>query len=231
LQLLHWNCKGALAVLSDILFLAKSYQIFCFQESLFLPISNFNVPGYYSIRSDITSSSSRGLCLLIRKDCRFSVAVVDLSNIIHSSIELQAILLYCSLDFFILIINLYRHPKIPFFFYSNLCAAVSAYKYAYILGDFNAHYHAWSDPRIDRQGEAVIRACDAFNLIVMNDGLSTFISSSGQASSTIDLSIASCDARILTSVSTLQDLHDSNHFPVSIVLAGTSPSTFRFSKA
>jgi len=66
-------------------------------------------------------------------------------------------------------------------------------------------------------------------MIVLNDGLSTFISSSGQASSTIDLSIASRNFGLLASASTLQDLYGSDYFPVSISVACTSPSMYRFS--
>jgi len=155
--------------------------------------------------------------------------VADLSNLSHPSVELQGILLFCSLDSPILIVNLYRHPntKTPSVFYSNLFAAVSTYKYSLILGDFNAHHHIWGDARIDGQGDAIARACDSYNLLIMNDGLSTFISSSGMASSTIDLSIASRELRILASVSTLQESLGSDS--VRISLADTSPSTYRFS--
>jgi len=60
----------------------------------------------------------------------------------------------------------------------------------------------------------------------MNDGYPTFISSSGHASSSIDLSIGSRDLRLLSSTIILQDLHGSDHFPISISLAETSPSFF-----
>jgi len=47
------------------------------------------------------------------------------------------------------------------------------------------------DLRVDCQGDVIMRACNAHSLIVLNDGSPTFISSSGHASSNIDLSIAS----------------------------------------
>jgi len=81
---------------------------------------------------------------------------------------------------------------------------------------------------VDGQGDAIVRACDAHNMIVLNDGLPTFISSLSQASSTIDLSIASRNFGLLASVSTLQDLYGSDHFPVSISVVSTSPSMYRF---
>jgi len=177
------------SALPDILHLAKSFQVLCIQESLLLPLTNFNVPGFFCIRSDISSPGARGLCLLIRQDYRFSL--VDLNHLSHPSVELQAIFLHCSLDSPVLIVNLYRHPnsKTPFTFFSNLFSAASAHKYSLILGDFNAHHQVWSDDKIDEQGDAIVRACDAHNLIIQNDGLLTFIFSSGRARTTIDLSL------------------------------------------
>jgi len=74
-----------------------------------------------------------------------------------------------------------------------------------------------------------VRVCDNYSLMVLNDGQPTFISASGQASSTIDLTIASRDLGLLSSVSTLRDLHGSDHFPVSISVAKASPSSYKFS--
>jgi len=154
----------------------------------------------------------------------------SLNSLAHSSIEFQAILLYCSLDSPILVINLYRHPNIKTssLFYSNLFAAASAHKFSLILGNFNTHHHAWGDARIDGQGDAILRTTDLHNMVITNDGRHTFISSSGHASS-IDLSIASHDLRFLVSNATLQDLHGSDYIPVSVFVAEISPSTFQFS--
>jgi len=227
LHLFHWNYRGASSSLPDILHLARSYQVIYIQESFLLPSTNFNVPSFTCIRSD-TSPGTRGLCTLIRTDYRFSL--VGLNHLSHSSVEAQALLLYCSLDFPVLIINLYRpNSKTPSIFYSNLFAAVSASKYALIIGDFNAHHQVWGDIRVGGQRDAIVSACEAHNIIVLNDGLPTFISSSDQASSTIDLSIASRNFGLLASVSTLQDLYGSDHFPVSIFIANTSSSRYRFS--
>jgi len=155
---------------------------------------------------------------------------MDFQGLIHPSVEFQGILLHCSLDSPILVINFYRHPNTntPFLFYSNLFAVASGYKYVLILGDFNAHHLAWGDSRVDGQGEDILRACDAHNLVIMNDGHPTFLSSSGHFSSSIDLSICSRALSLLASSITLLDLHGSDHFPISVTLAETSPATFLF---
>jgi len=229
LQLVHWNCRGASGALPEILCLAKDFQVICIQETILLPVSNFRIPGFTCVRKDINSPGARGLCTAIRTDFCFSV--VDINHLSHSSLEMHAILLQCSLDSPVLIINMYRHPnaRTPFSFYDNLFSAISSYKYILVVGDLNAHHHAWGDPRMDCQGDAIMRACDAHSMVVINDGSSTFISSSGHASSVIDLTIASRDLGLLATANTLRDLHGSDHYPVSVSIVNASPSRYCFS--
>jgi len=143
----------------------------------------------------------------------------------HYSIELQAILLHCSLDSPVLIYFVIRTLKLsPFFI------AISSLRYTnfYLSWEIlTLITMAWGDTRIDEQGDAILRTSNAHNMIIIvhHHGFPTFISSLGHASSLIDLFIASRDLRLLSSTSILQDLHGSDHFPVSISVAETSPST------
>jgi len=120
----------------------------------------FNISSFHIIRNDVTSSGVRGVCALVRNNFLFSV--FDTSNLTHSSLEMQGFLLHCSLDALILIINVYRHPNHNTLFsvYSTLLSRISAFKYVFVVGDFNAHHHAWGDPRIDKQGEQIVRVLD-----------------------------------------------------------------------
>jgi len=52
----------------------------------------------------------------------------------------------------------------------------TTYKYSFILGDFNAHHHVWGDVNVDGQEDSIVRASDAYNFIIMNDGSPTFLS-------------------------------------------------------
>jgi len=132
---------------------------------------------------------------------------IDCQHFSHSSIEM-GIQLHCSLDFPIILFNKYRHPNTntPFSFFSALFSAAAAYKYSLILGDLNAHHQAWGNPRIDGQGEVILRASDANNLLFLNDGSNTLISSSGSSSSIIDLSISSSALAPTSSSFILSDL-------------------------
>jgi len=65
--------------------------------------------------------------------------------------------------------------------------------------------------------------------VIMNDGSPTFLSSPNFSSSVIDLTIVSRPLAILTDVTTTQDLHDSDHFPVRILVRNVCSSYFRHS--
>jgi len=228
LRLLHWNCRGAMSSLTDLQHLANSYDIICLQESLLSPSSRFSILGFHIIRQDVVSPGNRGLCVLIRDNYLFFQ--IDVSGISHSSIEVMGLLLHCSLDAPITLFNFYRHPNTntPLHVYNSLFNKASSAKYSLIVDDFNAHHQAWGDVRIDRQGEHILRSIDDHELILLNDGATTFLSSSGSSSSSIDLAISSRDLGLLASTFTFTDSCGSDHFPVSITIYNTSPSSFRF---
>jgi len=219
--------------MADLQLLTTSYDVICFllqellQESLLLPSSRLNIIGFHAIRQDVVSSGARGLCVLIRNNYLFSS--LDVSCNSHSSIEIMDLILHCSLDAPITTINLYRHPNTntPFHVYSSLFNMVLPTKYSLIVGDFNAHHQAWGDTRIDKQGEHILHSINDHQFILLNDGAVTFLS--GSSSSSIDLAVSSRDLGLLASFSTTTDLRGNDHFPVSIIISDTSPSSLRFS--
>jgi len=99
-----------------------------------------SISGFNPVRSDI-NPNLRGLCSFVRKDFNFSV--IDVSGISHHSVEIQGILVQCSLDSPVVLLNVYRHLNsfTPFSFFRSLSSFISTKKYA-ILGDLNAHHPA-----------------------------------------------------------------------------------------
>jgi len=43
----------------------------------------------------------------------------------------------------------------------------SAFKYAMLVADFNAHHYAWGDGRIDHQGDLVLQVCDNYQMVLL----------------------------------------------------------------
>jgi len=187
-----------------------------------------SIPGFKSVRLDITRPGLRGLCILIRNDYSFSV--VDLRGISHPSVEILGVSLSCSLDSPVAIFNIYRHPNLqtPFSFYRRLFSCILSIKHVLLLGDFNAHHPAWDTGKQDRSGELLYRSYESTNLVLLNDGSCTHISPPGLSNSTIDLSLATCGLAPLCEFSVEPDSHGSDHFPVNILINETAPSVRRF---
>jgi len=134
-----------------------------------------SISGFNLVRADIIGPNLRGLCLFVRKDFNFSI--IDVSRLAHHSVEILGILVHCSLDSPVVLLNVYRHPNspTPFSFFHSLFSFISTHKYAILLGDFNAHHPAWDDGRQNRSGEYIFRNLEAFGVVNLNDSTNTYI--------------------------------------------------------
>jgi len=228
LRILQWNCRGARDKLVDLQRFASEYHVICLQESLLSSTSHISIPGFRSVRLDITRPGLRGLCTLVRNDYRFSV--VDLHGISHPSVEILGVSLFCSLDSPVVILNIYRHLNLqtPSSFFHKLFFYTLSFKYALLLGDFNAHHPIWDNSRQDRPGELLYQNYETTSLILLNDSSCTHISPPGTLNSTIDLSFATCGLAPLCVFSVEPDSCGSDHFPINISINETAPSVKRF---
>jgi len=189
LNIIHWNSRGIRNKIPEIQSIAINTHILCLQETLITSASQFNISGFKHVNLVSSSSNVHGLSTLIHNDYQFSI--VDCNALALPSVEVLGIRLYCSLAESLYIFNIYHHPGIntPFSFYRKLFGLSSSYKYVIFLSDFNARHSDWHDFRTDSQGENISRACDAFGLVVLNNGSPTFLSSPNFSSSIIDISI------------------------------------------
>ncbi|XP_077261894.1 uncharacterized protein LOC143897261 [Temnothorax americanus] len=152
----------------------------------------------------------------------------DVSCIGHPSVEMLAIAVpFQEQELFIC--NLYRHTgqDTPAAFFNNLFTFAQQFKYALFVGDFNAHHPDWFDTRKDIIGEYIADAVIEQNLVLLNDGTSTFCNIVGNIYSIIDLTIASPN---LATICTYdyerdEDLRGSDHLPIIIRI--NSPLTPR----
>jgi len=191
-------------------------------------MSRMSISKFNPVRSDINGLNLRGLCSFVRKDFNFSV--IDVSGISHYSIEIQGILMQCSLDSRMVLLNVYRHPNsfTPFSFFRNFFSFISTYKYAILVGDFNAHHLAWDDGKQNRSGEYIFRNLETFSVVILNDDISTYISPPGSCSSIIDLTFITRDLVALCEVVTEMDSCGSDHFPIYITINETMATSKRF---
>jgi len=228
LRILQWNCRGARDKLVDLQRLASEYHVIFLQESLLSPTSHLSIAGFKLIRLDITRPGLRGLCTLIRNDYSFSI--VDLRGIYHPSVEILGMFLSCSLDFLLVIFNIYRHPNLqtPFSFYRRLFSYILSFKHVLLLGDFNAHHPAWDNGKQDRSGKFLYRNYESYNFVLLNDGSCTHVSPPGLSNSTIDLALATCGLAPLCEFSVEPETYGSDHFPINVLISETALFVRRF---
>jgi len=100
----------------------------------------FKVKGFKIIRKTLFRQK---ICILIRDDINYEV--LDFKDIVHPSVEFLAIKIFYSNSEFVVVINIYKHPKkLPSL--STILSLINElrdYKNFIILGDFNAHHTVW----------------------------------------------------------------------------------------
>lgn len=87
-----------------------------------------------------------------------------------------------------------------------------------LVGDFNAHSDTWGSSKNNRRGKDISDLLDLKNLIVLNNGSHTHFSPSYNTFSCIDLTISTASIASKFVWKVVNDLHGSDHFPISLDL-------------
>ncbi|TGZ47961.1 hypothetical protein DBV15_10259, partial [Temnothorax longispinosus] len=219
IKILQWNCRGLQDKLPNLQFLAKKFDIFCIQETLLTKVSKVSVNNFSLLRTDITKPGMRGICFLVKNNLK--VSLVQLPFTVHYSIEAAAI----SIPFQneeLLIINIYRHPNddTTIQAFNDIFNLASRYKFALIVGDFNAHHRLWGCKRNDSAGIRLASCIESFNYWALNDSSNTRFNPCNNTGSIIDLALASPDLACACCTTTLDDPMASDHYPVETVING-----------
>ena len=93
-----------------------------------------------------------------------------------------------------------------------------------LMGDFNAKHHLWGGNVCDRWGNLVEELIDNNDIVIMNDGSPTRYDVYHNSTSAIDLSICSSAIRLDYLWSVNEDLHGSDHWPITLKSAHNIPS-------
>ena len=186
------------------------------QETWFLPTDNYNfqLPNYTLYRYDETSGQRRhgGAALYVKND--YTHSELDLntqlqavaSTIYLNGRDIDVCSIYIPPDF--------EHNELL----RHLNDLVRQFKNPYLLlGDFNAHSPAWWDGQtLDAKGRIVEDFIDAHRLVTLNLNQPTHFNLSHNTESAIDLSL--CSPCLATWFQWIvdTDIHDSDHYPISL---------------
>ena len=83
-----------------------------------------------------------------------------------------------------------------------------------VLGDINGHHYAWGSRKTNTRGSIIMEQADSNNLIILNDGTTTF--SRSNTESAIDVSLASRQIINRLLWNNLADQMGSDHHPILI---------------
>ncbi|XP_071577678.1 uncharacterized protein [Temnothorax nylanderi] len=129
--------------------------------------------------------------------------------------------------------NLYRHTgqDTPESFFNDLFEFACRYKYAILVGDFNAHHPDWHDRRTDAAGEIVASAIEDHDIVILNDGIPTYHNIYNNVHSVIDLTLVSADLaiRCIYDHDRDGDLKGSDHIPIIIRIDSPLVPKLKFS--
>ncbi|XP_026329024.1 uncharacterized protein LOC113236999 [Hyposmocoma kahamanoa] len=173
------------------------------------------IPGYNIVRQD-SSRPHGGVAVAIKGKYKFSTISCD------KCYDFQNILLSVSLGSLSLdILCVYLPPppngKFQIQQLNNVFSKICNKNYI-IVGDFNAHHIAWGCRNVDRRGNLIYNFVDTHNLVCLNDHTITTFAPFGQQGNVLDLAFASPSISSSCTLSVLDDLMSSNHFPLLVSL-------------
>lgn len=210
--LLQWNCRGFFTRLAHIKILINEHvpDIICLQETKLKPdqtpnIANFDSYDYYHTDHLIASG---GTSILVKNSYH-----CELINV-TTNLQAVAVKLWCPES--VTICSVYIPPDFALT-QNDISTLISQLPTPYIIvGDFNSHNRIWGSDHSNNRGKVMEDILANEDVSLLNTGAATHFCSFTGKFSHIDLSL--CDPRSFPSLSwqTLDDLHDSDHFPVKI---------------
>ena len=256
LRIVQWNAGGlsSSSRAELIAFLSGNhYDLILLQETHLSSTRKFQIPGYYTLRTDRTfgrqgpvssgtHNTGGGVPTLIQSDLAFSPVSVSSLSSQDPYLDYTCVKVLLSNHSPLQFLNLYSPPirnspsdSRTRTFYPDILPNSPD---TFILGDFNAHYPSW-DRLIPPNplGNDLIRWITSSGLEILNDPASpTLLHHSTGSRSSPDILLASASLAPHCEWRTLHDL-GSDHLPIEIVLPlfpvrqpNTRPHKFNYKK-
>ena len=209
---LQWNMQGYINNFDELNLLIKErspcalslQETHCAYQSI--PIIPKSYSGYFC-NSPQNITGKQGIALLIKKN------IPHLQININSNILTLAVQVNLAIKF--TIISIYILPK-QTFSRSDLENIVNQIHTPILLcGDVNSWSVLWGSPASNHRGNVIEEFLANSDLMLLNDGSPTHFSTHNTFTH-IDISCCSPILYPLTSWNILEDLHNSDHFPIII---------------
>lgn len=231
--ILQWNCRGLYTNIDDIHDLFEKYSAvgFCLQETYLHEESLNPFRRHNLFRKDRTDNSraSGGVAVVVPQ----SIPAKRLQLVT----DLEAVAVQICLDTVLTVCSLYLSPSslVEQRELEKLCDQLPQ---PYIIaGDFNAHNPLWGSSKLDSRGKVVERVLLSRPLCLLNSGSPTYVNSSTQGFSSLDISLCSPTLFSCLDWTVEQNPRGSDHFPVIIKFCSptdtlkTRPPRWKLSEA
>ena len=216
LKIMQWNSRSAVANKDSLIqyLLEQDIDIALLSETWFKPGQNYHFKGYNIVRTD-RHDGKAGVAILIKKQLIFKD--IPMSNNFNQEILVcgaQVSFGETKLKF----LSVYKPPDVNSIStdWNNI---FSGYSHSTVIGgDFNAHSKSWGSHKDDNTSNQLLQIFDDLNLVHLNDGSPTRLTSPGMQPSAVDLSICTTDIAFNTSWTIISDTLGSDHFPILILI-------------
>ena len=212
MSVLQWNIHSYIHNLTFLTHLITniSPDVICLQETK-LPSDGYEINGYKPYHKIYKEDkiASGGTSIFVKKN------LLQTPIKIISTLQVKAVKVTINKKP-ITICSIYIPPKQQFNVH-QLIEIENQLPTPYIItGDFNAHSPLWGQQDLNAKGKIIEDFINQTNICLLNDQSSTYVSPSTFNTSSVDLTF--CHPSIFTNLkwSTLDDLHHSDHYPITI---------------
>ena len=173
------------------------------------------IANYTLASSSVPNADTLGTAIYIHNKLIYTKVQTN-----SSELQLSGVKLHMNKDDNFDLYNIYNQPSCNYNL-QNLSNIIPNIKENFLLvGDFNAHNPLWNSniTECDTNGLKVEQVMANNNLCILNDGdISTYYSKTHGSFSSIDLTI--CSAKVVDRFewNVLDDLYNSDHFPILII--------------
>lgn len=213
MDVLQWNVNGYFKRLENIKLLISrlSPTCICLQETNFTSNYCASIKGYVHFFKNRLqcNRASGGVAIFIKP--------YTIPEIINVNTNLETIIIKIKYPFALTICNIYL-PNSSALNISDLNNLISQLPSPFIImGDFNSHHFYWGSAKCDTRGKSIAEWLDDHSdILLLNNGQPTHFNSNTGNTSNIDLTLASQNISSYFEWNALDDLYDSDHFPIFI---------------
>lgn len=218
LRFVNWNARSLANKKTDLEQLIYLYQphIICITETWFNEKVNFSIYDYNIYRKDRPNGRGGGVAIMVKREILTSALEIKLSDPG----------MFCSTDYIGIRIKTIRGTLELVTIYSPIGAEPETQDWQELVGstepgvsritcgDFNAHSCSWGSNKSSCRGNRLALAVEGLDMIPINDGVPTHISTLDRAKGNLDLVFVPTNVAPYCTFEVSNDSFSSDHLPV-----------------